>query len=153
MFKFTHIFAPICVAACATTAIQPTNPEFVEAEFAARASYDVFPSVLFEATAETCSEPQDTLVRPSANEVRCESLLPPDLTAAAIVEFGGNINNLPKSVFGFVAVPNDQGFIVSAIAYLRVPQENGSANLIALDVETEINELRELFEATNGRAL
>lgn len=118
------------------------------------ALYPDFPMRLFEAHAEVCSRPGETVVRPSPTEIRCEALLPPEATGGLILEFDGTVEDLPRLVMAFVVEAQENGeFLVFADNYLRVPQRGGGVRQLRFpDAELDAN-LRELFRRSGGKPL
>lgn len=120
---------------------------------AQQARYDQFPVLLFEGLAATCDHPGETVIRPSSREIRCESLLPPLETAGLILEFEGNVRDLPQMVLSVVAQHRTDAYLVTSDLYIRVPQIQGGPRLIRVrDPEMQAM-LRELFALTGGEPI
>ncbi|WP_109464178.1 hypothetical protein [Albibacillus kandeliae] len=90
-----------------------------------RARFDSYPTDLFSAFEEVCSQPADKFHRLDRNSVECRSYLSPDATAAMILRYGGTTESLPQLVLRINAQPDDPGYVVVLDAYLNVPQKHG----------------------------
>jgi hypothetical protein len=117
-----------------------------------RAFFTEFPAVLLFASAEACNDPVQTVVRPSRNEVRCETLPAPDAAAALILGYDGTVEDLPRFVIGFRVSPQDGGYVVTAENYVRVPQRTGPARQIRLRDPVIESSIRDLLAAAGGRS-
>ena len=118
---------------------------------AARALFSSRPAELFAAADAVCDAPGQVVVRPSANEVRCESLPDPESAAALILQFNGDVENLPKFVISFAGAPAAAGFVVTADSYIRVPQRTGGAQQIRFPDPRIKAELESLLETAGGQ--
>lgn len=140
----------------ACTEAVPTSPAGIErarAGGAPTALYDAFPLQLFDAHAQVCNEPGETVVRPSYSEIRCEALMPPDITGSLILEFDGTVEDLPRLVTAFIVQDAEDAFLVIADSYIRIPQREGGIREIRLNNPEMQSTLRELFRRSGGRPL
>lgn len=139
----------IGLAACTPVSIYPpaipgTDPGSY------RAFYDAFPGALYAAHAEACTPPVEELVRVSRTEVRCELLLPPDVTAGVILEFDGTVEDLPRVVVSLDATRDGEGYIVTVDNYLRVPLQEGGVQLVRQRDAALDQLVGEMFATTGG---
>ena len=155
-----HIFASAAVlitalSACTTGA--PTNQDGIDRALAAGAPQAFcpdFPEALFLAHEEVCSRPGETVVRPNDREIRCEMLLPPEMTGGLILQFGGTVEDLPKLVIAFVAQSaRSGGWVVTSDNYVRVPQRDGGIREVRLPNSDLQASTEELFRRSGGRPL
>lgn len=111
------------------------------------------PARLFGAAAAVCNNPGQTVVRPNANEVRCESLPDPESAAAIILQFDGSVEDLPKMVIAFSGRDTAQGYLVTADNYIRVPLRDGGIQQIRFPDLRVQQDLTELLTSAGGRPL
>lgn len=165
MLRFALLPALPMIAGCAATSPAP-EPDRAEPQQTAQAApaaapipglqsarFTEFPAVLLFAAAEACDDPTQSVVRPSRNEVRCETLPAPQAAAALILSYDGTVEDLPRFVIGFRAAPDNGGFIVTAENYIRVPQRSGPARQIRLRDPVIEEGMRELLRAAGGELL
>ena len=147
-----RFFAPLALVVLAgCTAVATGSTEAALRGGAQQAYFPSYPEGLFFAAAATCDEPGQTVVRPSRDEVRCESLPSPQAAAGLILEHNGTVEDLPRYVFAFRGVQSGAGYIVTADTHIRVPQRDGGARLLRLrDARLEA-ELREILMIAGGR--
>ena len=151
-------FAPACLAAlglgaCGAPATSPESLARAVEAGAPQALYSEFPTDLFAFHAEVCARPGETVVQPSPREVRCEILLPPEMTGGIILQFNGTVEDLPKLVMALIAQPSDDGYVVTSDSYLRIPQQDGRVRLVRLPNDETRASIRELFEVSGGTPL
>ncbi|WP_368183633.1 hypothetical protein [Aestuariibius sp. HNIBRBA575] len=151
--RFFVLALGLAVSGCVDVATSPVEVAASVQAGAPQAHYETFPAALFAGMSYSCSEPGQTLVRPNANEIRCESYLEPDATAGAILEFNGTVDNLPKFVLSLISQPASSGYVVTADTYLRVPNPNGQVAKVRFEDREVTQDLHELFELTGGRPL
>ncbi len=165
MLRFALLPALLVIAGCAASVPAP-EPDRAEPQQTAptaaaaapipglqSARFDEFPAVLLFAAAEACDDPTQSVVRPSRNEVRCETLPAPQAAAALILSYDGTVEDLPRFVIGFRAAPQNGGFLVTAENYIRVPQRSGPARQIRLRDPVIEEGMRELLRAAGGELL
>ena len=100
-----RFFAPLALVVLAgCTAVATGSTEAALRGGAQQAYFPSYPEGLFFAAAATCDEPGQTVVRPSRDEVRCESLPSPQAAAGLILEHNGTVEDLPRYVFAFRGV-------------------------------------------------
>lgn len=150
--------AVICLifglSGCAELPTSGGAPMAGEAPSGAQQAYFTgYPEPLFFAAGAVCTEPGQNVVRPSRNEVRCESLLDPESTAAIILQFDGSIEDLPKLVWTFKGRDTAEGYLVTADNYLRVPQRNGEVQQVRFPSAETTQDARQLLQAAGGRPL
>ncbi len=120
---------------------------------AQQAYFKAYPSRLFAAAALTCDGPGQSVLQPSQNEVRCESLPDPESAAALILEFDGTVQALPTFVIAISGRDTTQGYLVTADNYIRVPQREGGAQQIRFDDPVVAQDINTLLQAAGGRPL
>lgn len=120
---------------------------------AQQAYFSAKPMRLFAAAAALCDGPGQTVVTPNNNEVRCESLPDPESAAAIILQFNGTVEALPLLIIAFAGRDTDQGYLVTADNYIRVPQRSGPAQLVRYNDPLTGEKLAELLSAAGGRPL
>ena len=120
---------------------------------AQQAYFTGYPERLFVAAGLVCDEPSQSVVRPNANEVRCESLPNPESAAALILQYDGTVEDLPKFVISFKGLQTNEGYLVTADNYIRVPQRDGGAQLIRFPDPQVSRDMVRLLEAAGGRPL
>jgi hypothetical protein len=145
--RFAVLASLFLLAACATPAADPRPVAEVGLE---RAYFDAFPTRLFAAMEAVCSQPGQSVVRPSATELRCESLPDPQTAAALILGYGGTINELPQLIVGLSAAPEGAGFVITADHFIRVPQPRGPERQIRLRDARLAAEMRDVLVAAGG---
>ena len=118
---------------------------------AQQAYFTDYPESLFFAAAAVCDGPGQSVVQPSVNEVRCESLPDPESAAAIILQFDGTVAALPKFVIAFEGQNTPQGYLVTADNYIRVPQRSGGAQQVRFPDPVVSREMSELLQAAGGR--
>ncbi len=147
-----HLIA-ICLAlgACDTVA-PPEPPPRADADVGIeRAFFAEYPDALFASLAAVCDGPGQSVVRPGANQLQCESLPDPQGAAALILNYDGTITDLPRFVVGLQADPVADGFDVSTSYYIRVPQLSGSAVEVRLRDPELVRSMRRTLQAAGGR--
>lgn len=143
--------AILAVSGCVGQTV-PSNP--VPGDLAQQAYFATFPDTLFAAAALSCTAPGQTVVRPSATEIRCESLPDPQTAAAIILGFDGSVREIPRIVFAFAAQPaTDGGYIVSADSYLRVLQNSGQRQIVRFPDAVVQSDLRDILRSAGGQSL
>lgn len=142
------------LSGCTTMPVSSVAPIAGNAPVGAQQAYfSDYPDRLFMAAGVVCDDPGQSVVRPSANEVRCESLPDPQTAAAIILQFDGTVENLPKFVISFAGRPTTQGYLVTADNYIRVPQRDGATQLIRFPDPEVSRDMARLLEAAGGRPL
>ncbi len=109
------------LCACVPATLQPV-PAITGTPGQEQAFFAQYPGQLLDAAAAACSTPGQTMIRPTQDEVLCETLPTYDAAAALILSYDGMIEDLPRFVTGFAAVPTDGGYVVTTQNYIRVPR-------------------------------
>ncbi|MCF2903805.1 hypothetical protein L0666_02300 [Octadecabacter sp. CECT 8868] len=144
----------VFLSGCAESSFTQGAPNAGEAPTGAQQAYfPSYPSTLFFAAGAACDGPGQSIVRPSRNEVRCESLPDPESAAAIILNFDGTVEELPKTVISFSGRETAQGYLVTADTYIRVPQRSGGSQLVRFPNEQVQQDMSELLRAAGGRPL
>ncbi|MGJ8610150.1 MAG: hypothetical protein ACSHWY_03590 [Octadecabacter sp.] len=144
----------LLLCGCAEMPSNTAAPLAGEATDGAQQAYFTgYPGHLFRAAAAVCVAPGQTVVQPSRNQVRCESLPDPEAAAALILQFNGTVEDLPTFVISFEGLETPQGYLVTADNYIRVPQRSGGAQQVRFPDRSVGNEVAALLEAAGGRPL
>ena len=152
--RWAAIGIALGMAGCAHVPVSTPPPTLENApEGAQQAYFADYPEKLFFAAAAICDGPGQSLVQPSANEVRCESLPDPESAAAIILQFNGTVEALPKFVISFSGQTTSQGYLVTADNYIRVPQRTGGAQQVRYPDLSVAKEMSALLSAAGGRPL
>lgn len=146
------------LAACTDMTTSGSAPTVAPALGAApigaqQAYFQGYPERLFVAAGAVCDAPGQSVVRPSVDEVRCESLPDPESAAALILQFDGTVENLPKLVIAISGRDTAQGYLVTADNYIRVPQRSGQSQLIRFPNQQVESDMARLLRAAGGRPL
>ncbi|MDB2368973.1 hypothetical protein N9V68_00100 [Octadecabacter sp.] len=111
------------------------------------------PDRLFRVAEALCDGPGQSVVKPSTNEVRCESLPDPESAAALILQYGGTVEALPKLIIAFSGRDTTQGYLVTVDNYIRIPQRDGGAQQVRFE-DPEVSEsFSQLLTSAGGRPL
>ncbi|MFQ6548976.1 hypothetical protein AADZ90_013540 [Aestuariibius sp. 2305UL40-4] len=117
------------------------------------AYFSEYPSDLLDAAQEACSGPGDEIRRHQGDSFSCEMLLPPEATAGIILEYDGNLEDLPRFVFRFDTEERGSGYLVTTDNFVRVPQRDGGTIRIRLrDMRLE-RRMAILLTQAGGRPL
>lgn len=144
----------LALAGCTEMATPGTGPALGAAPIGAQQAYfPSYPENLFFAAAAVCDGPGQTTVSRTRNELRCESLPDPESAAALILQFNGTVDELPKFVISFAGVQTEQGYLVTADNFIRVPQRSGGAQQIRIPNQQVSAQMAELLAAAGGRPL
>ena len=138
-------------AAPPTSGVQQPQP--TRTAGSAQALFSSRPADLFEAAGAVCDAPGQNVVRPNTNEVRCESLPDPESAAVLILQFNGDVENLPKFVISFAGATTAEGFVVTAESYIRVPQRTGPAQQIRFPDPNLEAQLQSLLVQAGGQPI
>ena len=142
------------LAACTDMPTSGVSPAAGQAPAGAQQAYfPAFPTVLFAAASGTCDGPGQTLVRPSRDQVRCESLPDPESAAAIILQFNGTVENLPKLVISISGRNTAEGYLVTAEHYINVPQRDGGTQQVRFPDLSVERDVRGLLTAAGGRPI
>jgi len=144
----------LTLAGCAPAPISsPVPTAGAAADGAQQAYFTGRPEQLFTVAEVLCDGPGQSVVKPNANEVRCESLPDPESAAALILQYDGSVEALPKLVIAFLGRDTAEGYLVTVDNYINVPHRNGGAQQVRF-VDTEVSEsLAELLVSAGGRPL
>ena len=148
MARFVAFGVFLALTGCAPT----IGPSSSDAPGRQSAFFDAFPGLLFEAVGEGCQGEADTLTQISETELLCESLPSPQAAAALILQFDGDIEQLPTFVTTLVAEPRGEGFAVTTEYYYRVPQKNGETAVIRFSEPRIEQTIRRVFASAGGQS-
>jgi hypothetical protein len=93
--------------------------------FSGKARFSSYPDALFDALEQACGTPAQSFTRPTKDSVECREFLPPESTAAIILQFDGTTTDLPQLVIRFQAQRENQDYLVENQFFLHVPQKSG----------------------------
>lgn len=154
VMRWTGLCVGLLLAGCTEIAPSGDAPAAGNATNGAQQAYFTgYPNSLFFAAAAVCDGPGQSVVKPTVNEVRCESLPDPESAAAIILQFNGTVEALPKFVISFAGRNTPQGYLVTADNYIRVPQRDGGAQQVRFPNTRITEELESLLRAAGGRPL
>ncbi|MGR3435425.1 MAG: hypothetical protein ACU0CO_11145 [Shimia sp.] len=114
------------------------------------ATYAAFPGPLFQAAEAACSAPNDRFVRVSRTAIRCESLPSPTTAAALIVNYDGDIENLPRLVNRLEAQDEGSGIRVTADYFFDVPRKGGAVTRVVIAEPETDRTIRRVLALTGG---
>lgn len=114
------------------------------------AFFESFPTLLFASIASRCQADTDRLTRPSQSELICESLPTPEAAAALILEFDGDVEELPVLVTTLSAEEEAGGFAVTTEYYYLVPQRSGEVAEIRFAEPRVQRTIRRALSAAGG---
>lgn len=106
---------------------QPAPPATVQNVAMPKARFAQYPDSLLGAFRSACSEPAQSFNRLDANTVECREFLPPEATAALILNFDGTHEELPELVIRFRTQAAETGYLVENDVFIHVPRRNGPA--------------------------
>jgi len=111
-------FIPLIVllAACAPQDIGPSS---------GKARFSDYPQTLFDAFRASCIGPARDFTAPAPDVVDCRALMPPQITAAFIIEYTGVPEDLPRLVIRFRSDADAGSYLVTNDVYVNVPQRTG----------------------------
>ncbi|MEL6915054.1 MAG: hypothetical protein AAFP13_11180 [Pseudomonadota bacterium] len=114
------------------------------------ALFQSFPAPLFEAIASGCQGQLDRLTLVSRNELLCETLPTPEAAAALILQFDGDVEDLPVLVTTLEATESAAGFTVVTEYFYRVPQIGGQVAEVRFAEPRVQRTIRRAFAAAGG---
>ncbi len=109
------------------------------------------PERLIAAARQACSAPGEEFVLPRPGVAQCRVLLDPPTTAAVILNFDGDINELPQLVISLSTAPAPGGHLVTGCAFLKVPRKDGRISRIVQNDRAVAAKLRQMFDAMGGK--
>jgi hypothetical protein len=133
------ILGLVVVCGCVTQDLGPSS---------GKARFSDYPEQLIEAFAVACEGPTQSFRRPSQDVVECREILPPEPTAAIILQYDGTLNDLPELVIRFSTDRSGPDYVVSNDVFLNVPQKSGDA----VQVRMESDRLQQRFDDLYRRA-
>ena len=138
-----HIAALLVLSlgACATQDVAPPS---------GKARFNAYPDALYAAFESACSGPAQTFSRPEAGVVECREFLPPEPTAAIILNFDGTPEKLPQLVIRFRTRKDDPGYLVENDVYLNVPQKSGGPIEVRQNDSRLLRRLDTLYRRAGG---
>jgi hypothetical protein len=143
----TRFFALITLIVAGCT---PIHGEADPVDGRITARFTEYPGDLFMALEATCNKPNERFVRRDRNLMQCRSLLPPQATAAIILNYDGTIEDLPELVVQFSGAQDATGYILENRYYLHVPRRGTvPVHVIQGDWVVE-RRMRELMQVAGG---
>jgi len=105
---------------------------------------------LFRSACE--DDPNNALVELPQDGLRCDFLIPPEGTAALILQYGGTLTNLPVGSIDQTFIPQDDDSLLLYVRqYLQVPREGRGPVVIVPENTPFLDDLRDSIEAGGGR--
>ncbi|MEP2027779.1 MAG: hypothetical protein ABJI96_03605 [Paracoccaceae bacterium] len=131
----------------------PINGEanLVDGRTAAR--FTERPTHLFAALEETCTRPADTFVRKGPDLMQCRTYLPPEPTAAIILNYDGTIKDLPELVVQLSGQSDADSYVLENSYFLNVPQLGGSTLHVRQGDRRVERRMNSLMRAAGGTPL
>ncbi len=139
--RILRLLPVVAVAACSTQDMEPPS---------GKARFAAYPDTLFEAFESACGGPAQSFNRPEPDMVECREYLPPEATAALILNFDGTPENLPELVIRFRAEASDPGYLVENDVYVSVPQKDGQRLQVRREDRKLMRTLEQLYERAGG---
>lgn len=109
------------------------------------------PADLIAAARKACDNPGEEFVQPGPGVAQCRFLLDPPTTAAVILNFDGNIKQLPQLVISLTTARAGDGHLVTGCAFLKVPRKDGRISRIVQKDRTIDAKLRQMLSALGGQ--
>ena len=116
------------LAGCATPGLAPSDKPLSGQVTAAYFAND--PAALVAAARGACSHPGEDFVTPAPGVAQCRMLLEPQATAAVILQFDGNIDDLPQLVVSLISARAGDGHAIAGCAFLKVPRKDGRVSRV-----------------------
>ncbi|MBC6408598.1 MAG: hypothetical protein GDA40_11120 [Rhodobacteraceae bacterium] len=107
-----------------------------------------YPTGLINAFQAACVGSAKSFLKPSPTTFECREFLPPETTAAIILNFNGTSEDLPELVIRFETEDLSLGFLVTNDVFLNVPQKTGDT----IQVRMQDSDLQRTFDALYTRA-
>lgn len=116
----------LTLAAFIVAGCTPINGEADLVDGRTQARFTERPTHLFAALEETCTNPADTFLRKGPDLVQCRTFLPPEATAAIILNYDGTIKKLPELVVQLSGQADEESYVLENSYFVNVPQLSGS---------------------------
>lgn len=116
-FGLKLILLGVVLAGCATQDVVVSS---------GKARFADYPDSLIKEVQAVCSRPAQTFSRPDRDSMECREYLPPKPTAAIILAYDGNPQDLPQLVVRFQTRADTPGYLVQNDVFLLVPQKQGA---------------------------
>jgi len=116
MITLRYLLPIVVLGACATQDVEVSS---------GKARFTEYPDALIEAFESACEGPAQSFRRPGPDVVECREFLPPQTTAAIILNFDGTPEDLPELVIRFRTQIDAPGYLVENDVFLNVPQKSG----------------------------
>ncbi|WP_146345553.1 hypothetical protein [Falsiphaeobacter marinintestinus] len=131
----------VVLGACTTQDVDVTS---------SKARFTSYPTDLLAAFESACMGPAQTFSAPGPDLVECREYLPPEPTAAIILNYDGTPEDLPQLVIRFRTLADTPGFVVENDVYLNVPQKAGT-EIQVRHYDTRLHRtLEELYKRAGG---
>lgn len=129
------------LSACAPQYVGPAS---------GKARFSEFPQPLFDAFRASCVGPTRSFSEPRPNSAECRELMPPDITAAFILEYDGQLQDLPRLVIRFQAEQDAQSYLVRNDIFVNIPQSTGAPRQVPFQDARLRRELDTLYTNAGG---
>ncbi len=131
----------LMLGACAPQDLEPPHT---------KARFSSYPRDLLGAFESACTGPANLYSEPADGVAECREYLPPDPTAALILQYDGTPEDLPQMVIQLRTRADTPGFLVEHDVYLNVPQKTG-ADIQIREYDTELHRtLEQVFIRAGG---
>lgn len=131
----------VVLGACTTQDVEKAH---------SKARFASYPTDLLAAFESACTGPAQTFSSPAPDLVECREYLPPEPTAAIILNYDGTPENLPQLVIRFHTTADAPGYVVQNDVYLNVPQKEGN-EIQVRHYDTRLHRtLEELYKRAGG---
>ena len=129
----------LAIAACTPQDIGPAS---------GKARFSEYPAPFFEIFRISCSGPTRTFRSAGRGSAECRELMPPELTAAFILEYSGTPDDLPRLVIRFRARDDGQSYLVSNDVFVNIPQRSGAPRQVPFQDARLRRELEKQVKST-----
>ncbi len=144
--KVTALVGSFLLSGCATD----PNPSIGDAPGRQSAYFAEFPEQLYTTIAANCQSDADQLFRPSHKALICETLPSPDTAAALILQFDGEISEIPIFVTTLNAEQSGSGYAITTQYFYIVPQKNDEVAVVRIAEPRTERVVRRAFELAGG---
>jgi hypothetical protein len=137
-----HKMVPVVVLiGCTTPNVVPTSGS---------ARFSEYPQDLFAAIQASCAGPAQSFSQPTRDSVECAEFMPPEITAAMILNYDGTPEELPRLVIRFSAQKNEPGYLVHNDIFVNVPQKQGADRQVRMPDPKINRRLNMLYKHAGG---
>ena len=113
------------------------------------ARFSEYPDDLIAAFKAACEGPAQSFDEPAPGLFECSEYLPPEPTAAIILNFDGTPEDLPVLVIRFRTTQEPESYLVENDVFLRIPQRDGKV-LQVRSPDPELNRVLDQLYVLSG---